>query len=130
MILKIVIPKFENCLKFVRRLNLKDWGNQAKHCNNLFVFKILLTTPSNVLPLHLKQTFQPIIWIFTEGDRIESRLPSKIFSTLVIKLWFMFNALIFNACIGIFGSDWPFGGVIPNLCFLQEFFIIIFGKFL
>ena len=40
--------------------------------------------PSNVLPLHLKQTFQPIIWIFTEveGDVIESRLPSKLFSTL------------------------------------------------
>ena len=27
----------------------------------LFVFKCLLTTPSNVLPLHLKQTFPPII---------------------------------------------------------------------
>ena len=40
--------------------------------------------PSNVLPLHLKQTFPPIIWIFTEGegDGIESRLPFKIFSTL------------------------------------------------
>ena len=39
--------------------------------------------PSNVLPLHLKQTFPPIIWIFTEGegDGIESRLPFKIFST-------------------------------------------------
>ena len=36
------------------------------------------------LPLHLKQTFPPIIWIFTEdeGDGIESRLPFKIFSTL------------------------------------------------
>ena len=41
--------------------------------------------PSNVLPLHLKQTFPPIIWIFTEGEGdegIKSRLPSKIFSTL------------------------------------------------
>ena len=40
--------------------------------------------PSNVLPLHLKQTFPPIIWIFTEGesDGIEFRLPFKIFSTL------------------------------------------------
>ena len=37
---------------------------------------------SNVLPLHLKQTFPLIIWIFTEGDGIESRLPFKIFSTL------------------------------------------------
>ena len=51
--------------------------------NKLFVFKSLFTTPSNVLPLHLKQTFPPIIWIFTEGDVIESRLPFKIFSTLI-----------------------------------------------
>ena len=29
--------------------------------NKLFVFKRLLTLPSNVLPLHLKQTFPPII---------------------------------------------------------------------
>ena len=35
-------------------------------------------------PLHLKQTFPNIIWIFTEGegDGIKSRLPFKIFSTL------------------------------------------------
>ena len=41
--------------------------------------------PSNVLPLRLKQIFPPIIWIFTEGegDEIESRLPFKIFSTLL-----------------------------------------------
>ena len=54
--------------------------------NKLFVFKSLLTTPSNVLLLHLKQTFPPIIWIFTEGEGggIESRLPFKIFSTLLI----------------------------------------------
>ena len=40
--------------------------------------------PGNVLPLHLKQTFPPIIWIFTEGegDGIESRLQFKIFSSL------------------------------------------------
>ena len=49
--------------------------------NKRFVFKSLLTMPNIVLPLHLKQTFLPIIWIFTEGegDRIKSRLPSKIF---------------------------------------------------
>ena len=52
--------------------------------NKLFVFKTLLTTSSNVSPLHLKQTFPPIIWVFTEGegDGMESRLPFKIFSTL------------------------------------------------
>ena len=37
------------------------------------------------MPLRLKQTFPPIIYIFTEGegDEIESRLPFKIFSTLL-----------------------------------------------
>ena len=35
--------------------------------NKLFVSKCLLTTPSNVLLLHLKQTFLPMIWIFTES---------------------------------------------------------------
>ena len=52
--------------------------------NRLLKTKSLLTMPSNVLPLHLKKTFPPIIWIFTEGegDGIESRLPFKFFSTL------------------------------------------------
>ena len=47
----------------------------------------------DVLPLHLKQTFPPIIWIFTEGegDEIESRLPFKIFSTLHIWAVYDFN---------------------------------------
>ena len=36
------------------------------------------------MPLHLKQTFSPIVWIFkeNEGDGIESRLSFTIFSTL------------------------------------------------
>ena len=39
------------------------------------------TMSKNVLPLHLKQTFPPIIWIFTEGegDGIYSRLPFNFF---------------------------------------------------
>ena len=51
--------------------------------NKLFVFQRLLTEPINALPLHLKQTFLPIIRIFNEGegDWIEFRLPFKIFST-------------------------------------------------
>ena len=57
-----------------------------KKCDvdKLFVFNTLLTIPSNVLPVHLKQTFPPISWTFTEGegDGIESRLPLKIFSTI------------------------------------------------
>ena len=61
----------------------------------LFVFKSLLTTPKNVWPLQLKQTFPPIISIFTEeeGDGIKSRLSFKKFSTLPDlkkgNLWFL-----------------------------------------
>ena len=64
--------------------------------NNLFVFKCLLTMPSNVLPLHLKQTFSPIIWMFTEGesDGIQSRLPFKTFSTLIASKIFFFTQFI------------------------------------
>ena len=44
--------------------------------NKLLKTKSLLTmpSPSNVLPLHLKQTILPIIWIFTqgEGDQIQA----------------------------------------------------------
>ena len=52
--------------------------------NKLLKTKSLLTSPSNVLPYYLKQTFPHIIWIFTEGegDGIKSRLPFRIFSTL------------------------------------------------
>ena len=35
-----------------------------------------------VLPLNHKETLPPIIWIFTEGEGIKSRLPFKTFSTL------------------------------------------------
>ena len=39
------------------------------------------------MPLHLKQTFPPLIWIFAEaeGDWIKSRLPFNFFSTLATK---------------------------------------------
>ena len=53
---------------------------------------------SNVLPLRLKQTFPPKIWIFTEGDGIKSRLPFKIFST--------FQAAVFSRkCMEIEKKD-------------------------
>ena len=66
--------------------------------NIFFVFKSLLRMPSNVLPLHLKQTFQLIIWIFIEGegDGIESRLPFKIFSTLTKKCFIEASVSNFN----------------------------------
>ena len=61
---------------------------------NLFFFKSLLKVPSNVFPLLLKQTFPPIVWIFTEGDGIESRLPFKIFSTLTQQFEFHNSKLL------------------------------------
>ena len=58
--------------------------------NTLFVFKSILTMPNNVLPLHLKQIYPLIIWIFTEGPgyilklflllRIKIRLKLKLIS--------------------------------------------------
>ena len=54
--------------------------------NKLLRRKSLLTSPSNVLPYYLKQTFPQIIRIFTQGekDEIEPKLSSSIFSTLCI----------------------------------------------
>ena len=73
----ILIPKGEKvCLSCIGKTLLGD-------VNKLFVFKSLLTKPSNALPLHLTQTFPPITWIFIEGegDGIESRKRFKKFST-------------------------------------------------
>ena len=57
--------------------------NIAECCQQSFENKKFV---DNVLPLHLKQTFLPIIWIFNEGegDGIKFRLPFKIFSTLYV----------------------------------------------
>ena len=69
--------------------------------NKLFVFKSLLTTPNNVLPLHLKQTFPHIIWIFTtEGEGIKSKLPFKIFSTLSATTWYQYERVQFLLKVG------------------------------
>ena len=67
------------------------WKTLLGLVNKLLKTKSLLRTTSNVLPLYLEQTCSPIIWIFTkgEGDGIESRLPFKIFSTLLYaNLWY------------------------------------------
>ena len=63
--------------------------------NKLFVFKSLLTVPSNVLPLNLKQTLLPIIWIYTEGDGIKSRLPLKSFLLYGLYLIMHYCAYLF-----------------------------------
>ena len=71
LLVKIQIIGRKVCLRCKGKTFLGD-------VNKLFVFKSFLKTPSNILPLQLKQSFTPMIWIFTEGegDGIESRLSS------------------------------------------------------
>jgi hypothetical protein len=68
-----------------RKVYLKEEGKTLLgNFNKLFVFKSLLTTPNNALPLHLKLTFPQkfLIFIDSEGDGMKSRLPFKKKSTL------------------------------------------------
>ena len=61
--------------------------------NKLFTFKSLLTTPSNVLPLHLKQTFPPIIWEFSmkvKVMRLNSDYLLKSSLLYCLKPWVIF----------------------------------------
>ena len=57
------------------------WGVKVKQN---FENKKFVDITQQYWPHYLKQTFPLIIWIFNEGegDRIKSRLPFKIFSTL------------------------------------------------
>ena len=73
--------------------------------------------------LHLKQTFPPIIRILSEGegDEIESRLPFKIFSTL---LWYCLKT---KACVNYtlklagLKKSWPkWGGKFIDFTMLPE----------
>ena len=68
--------------KVYLRQNIAGWCQTVT--SHLFV-----DNAKQCLPLHLKQTLPPIIWIFTEGEGngIESSLPFKIFSTLQIIYW-------------------------------------------
>ena len=99
--------------------------------NKLFVFKSLLTIPSNVLPVQLKQTFPRIIWIFIEGegDGIESRLPCKFlksFVCIVVGIWSEHTTInwvpvycVYQICIFIMHQIW---GLIRPLG--REFFYL------
>ena len=85
--------------------------------NKLFVFKSLLTMPSNVLPLHLKQTFPPIISTEVVGSNLGYLLKKFYFISIINsnfslsfqtplqnklpELWALLNFLlpsIFKAC--------------------------------
>ena len=63
---------------------------------NFLFSKVCWQCPAKFLPFHLKQTFLPIIWIFTEGDVIESRLPFKVFSTLKASTYIFLGSLLFK----------------------------------
>ena len=92
--------------------------------NKLFVFKNLLAMPSNVLPLHHKQTFPPIYdlnfrwrwrwWDYLDG--IKSRLPFKIFSTSSAS-WKLNNPPDTSICGRILEQDW---GNQIQLCQLEH----------
>ena len=60
--------------------------------SKLFALKSLLTTSSNIFPLHLKQTFLLIIWIFTEGEGDGI----KVFSTLCFLLCIIIMQILSN----------------------------------
>ena len=69
---KIFCLRSQKLLKLIifqiLRFSVNNFFPYKKFVNKHLKTKSLLTTPSNVLPLHRKQTFPPIIWIFTEGE--------------------------------------------------------------
>ena len=68
------------------------WGVKAKHCwvmsPNFLFSKVCWQCPAMFCLYTSSKLSLSIIWIFTEdeGDGIKSRLPFKIFSTL-LKIW-------------------------------------------
>ena len=77
--------------------------------NKLFVFNSLLTTPNNVLPLNLKETFPPKIWILREIRSIElakiTRLYQFIFrAKFLLRFYKLWMANFFKKIIWIFLS--------------------------
>ena len=56
----------------------------AGHCQQSFCFQKFVENAQQCFAFTPQANFPPIIWLFTdvEGDRTESRLPFKIFSTL------------------------------------------------
>ena len=56
----------------------------AGHCQQTFCLQCLLTTPSNGLPLYLKQTFQPIFLIFNEGKGDGIRMQGYFLKSVLI----------------------------------------------
>ena len=62
--------------------------NIAECCKQTFEYKMFVDNTQQCFAFTPKANFRAIIWIFTEGegDEIESRLPFKIFSTLLTYL--------------------------------------------
>ena len=70
----------ESLLELIRQI-IAGW------CNNLLVFKKLLTTPSNVLPLHLNQTFPPI-FEFSQKVKVMGSDPGYLLKSFLLFTWF------------------------------------------
>ena len=79
--------------------------------NKLFVFKNLLTNLGYVLPLHLKQTLPPIIWIFTIGEG-DGQNPGYILKSFLLNIFMPFGL--------IFDTFWQFLTVNNSSYFLGE----------
>ena len=101
------LPRFvdnaQQCFAFTSLVNVppytvrpRDTRPWAARTSQVHVFELgpkfemnefMNLCPALFCHLHLKQTFPPIIWIYTEGegDRIKSKLPFKTFSTLHFK---------------------------------------------
>ena len=95
--------------------------------NKLFVFKSLFTKPSNVLPLHLKQTFHNsnFHWSWRWWDLIQATF--KIFSTLNIyrQVFRMYQLLqlLHKSQLKLFSYDFLSKNCRP--IFISEHFLII-----
>ena len=89
---------YGDCLDMILPPSVKIqilWGKVCLRCkgktllsvvNNFFVFKSLLTTPSNVLPLQLKQTFPSIIECSLKVMGLNPGYLLKIVSNLLKKI--------------------------------------------
>ena len=97
-----ILVKVEKILKRSMGL-IPSVSMSCEHLNFLFLWffaKHCWVMSSNVLPIDLKSTCPPVIWIFTEGegDGIESRLSSKIYifyfkSNLIILVTLMMTVI-------------------------------------
>ena len=85
------------------------WGNNAKQnwvmSTNFLLSKVFWQSLPMFCLYTSSKLSRPIIWIFTEGDGIKSRLPFKIFSTIPVQFLENSSSL----------KDWNFGDFFVKL---------------